>query len=446
MGDEGASGIPDDGTPLTTSLAWATWALFVGLAFLLVGAGLLSTLVAVRAEIEGFGTGVIGLVGAAYYAGFLVGSKLTLVALSKVGHIRVFTALASVLSASVLVLGLWPNPYLWVVMRFVTGLCLAGQYVVAESWLNHIVTNEARGRLLAVYMVVSNAAWGLGPLLLARVNPATIVGFAVVAICTSLAVVPVALSEEAEAPPIGETGRLPLRELAELVPTGMGSAIIVGAAHGAFGSLVALFAARAGLGDAAIGRLATAWVVGGVIFQWPISAASDDLDRRAVGAMIACGAVGASVLLAVVGPRGWAGLLTVALIGGFSVPLYSIAAAYTNDFVPPESATAANSQVVLLYGAGALTGPVIASTVMAFGGNNGFVWTSAALHVLLAVFFVYRMFAWRAPFAKYPRDEISLPARAFFLPATVVAMGRRARRSHARFRLRQLGRRRRRSR
>ena len=427
---EGGGGLPEDGAPLTTSLAWATWALFVGLAFLLVGAGLLSTLVAVRAELEGFGTAIIGVIGAAYYAGFLVGSKLALVALSKVGHIRVFAALASILSASVLVLGLAPTPTVWIVMRFVTGLCLAGQYVVAESWLNQLVTNEARGRLLAVYMLVSNAAWGLGPLLLAEVDPATAIGFAVVAICTTLAVAPVALSEEAEAPPIRETGRLPLRQLAELVPTGMGSAIIVGAAHGAFGSLVSLYAARGGLGTAEIGRLTTAWVVGGVLLQWPISAASDDLDRRAVGAMTSIGAVAASVFLVAAGPSGWTGLIAVACIGGFSVPLYSIAAAYTNDWVPPEHATAANSQVVLLYGAGALAGPMIASAVMSIAGNDGFVWTSAGLHVVLTAFFVYRMFAWRAPFAKYAWDEISLPARAFFLPATVIAMGRRIKRRH----------------
>lgn len=424
--------LPEDGAPLTTSLAWATWALFAGLAFLLVGAGLLATLVAVRAELEGFSTGVIGLIGAAYYGGFLVGSKLTLVALSKVGHIRVFAALASILSASVLVLSLAPSPTVWIAMRFVTGLCLAGQYVVAESWLNQLVTNEARGRLLAVYMVVSNAAWGLGPLLLARIDPAAAAGFVVVAICTSLAVAPVALSEEAEAPPITETSRLPLRELATMVPTGTGSAIIVGAAHGAFGSLVALYAARGGLDTAQIGRLSAAWVVGGVLFQWPISSASDDLDRRAVGAMTALGAVGASVVLLAVGPEGWTGLAAVALIGGFSVPLYSIAAAYTNDWVPPEHATAANSQVVLLYGAGALAGPMIASTAMSLVGNDGFVWTNGLLHLALAVFFVYRMFAWRAPFAKYAWDEISLPARAFFLPATVIAMGRRVSAKRAR--------------
>jgi MFS family permease len=414
-----------DGAPLTTSLAWATWALFASLALLLVGAGLLATLIAVRADLEGFGTGIIGLVGAAYYGGFLVGSKVTVGALAKVGHIRVFAALASILSASVLTMGLSTRPSLWIAMRFVTGLCLAGQYVVAESWLNHLVTNEARGRLLAVYMVVSNAAWGLGPLLLARVDPAATVGFAVVAVFTTLAVTPVALSEEAEAPRVEASSRLSLRELATLVPTGMGSALITGAAHGAFASLVSLYAARGGLSTAEIGRLSTAWVVGGALLQWPVSSASDDLDRRAVGAMTALGAVGASVLLLLVGPGGWHGLLAVALIGGFSMPLYSIAGAYTNDFVPPEHATAANSMVVLLYGAGALTGPLLGSGAMSLIGNDGFAWTGAVLHLGLALFFVYRMVVWRAPFAKYAWDEISLPARAFFLPATVIAMGRR---------------------
>ncbi len=137
-------------------------------------------------------------------------------------------------------------------------------------------------------------------------------------------------------------------------------------------------------------------------------------------------------LLLAVGPDGLTGLLAVAAIGGFSVPLYSIAAAYTNDWVPPEHATTANSQVVLLYGAGAMAGPMIASAFMAAFGNDGFVWTNVVLHVVLTVFFVYRMFAWRSPFAKYAWEEISLPARAFFLPATVIGMGRRINRRRAR--------------
>ena len=151
-----------DGPALTGSLAWATWALFVGLAAMLAGAGLFGTLVGVRGDLEGFPVSVNGLISAAYYAGFLIGSRVALKALGQVGHIRVYAALASILAATILAFGLIVSPPAWVAMRFLTGLCLAGQYVVAESWLNQLTGNENRGRLLAVYGLVTMGAFGVG--------------------------------------------------------------------------------------------------------------------------------------------------------------------------------------------------------------------------------------------------------------------------------------------
>ena len=120
-------------------------------------------------------------------------------------------------------------------------------------------------------------------------------------------------------------------------------------------------------------------------------------------------------------------LLLIALLGGCSYPLYSIAAAYTNDWIEPEHVNAAASQLVTLYGLGAVVGPFVAAGMMIFVGPKGFFWAAIGLHGLLAAFFVYRLRAWRAPLAKRPWGEVSLPARAFFVPATVVAMGRRYR-------------------
>src|ERR1700755_3145746 len=116
--------------PRTRSRAFATWALFVGLALLLVGVGLFSTLIGVRSDLNGFATWVIGAIGAAYYGGFLVGSKLTVWALARVGHIRVYAALASMLAATMITVGLTDSSVVWIVVRFASGVCIAGQYVV----------------------------------------------------------------------------------------------------------------------------------------------------------------------------------------------------------------------------------------------------------------------------------------------------------------------------
>ena len=422
----------DDGPSLTRDLALATWGLFVGLAFLLLAAGVFGTLLGVRSELIKLPTVVSSLISASYYGGFLVGSRVALSALSRVGHIRVFAALASLLSAAMLAVGLTESAPAWAWLRFITGLCLAGQYVVAESWLNNLATNENRGRLLAIYAVVTSGAFGLGQLLLFAIDARVVTGFAIASIITSLAVAPVALSEDAVAPAVVERENVSLRELAKTVPTGVFSCLLIGMAHGALTGMAAIYATRVGLSAGRIGLFVAAPNIGGMLLHWPVAAASDDIDRRAVGFAASVGAIGAAVLLLLGPSTSPMALLLIAVLGGCSYPLYSIAAAYTNDWIEPEHVNAAASQLVTLYGLGAVVGPFVAAGMMIFVGPKGFFWAAIGLHGMLAVFFVYRLRAWRAPLAKRPWGEVSLPARAFFVPATVVAMGRRYRRRHGR--------------
>jgi len=423
----------DDGPSLTRDLALATWGLFVGLACLLLAAGLFGTLLGVRSELVGLPTVVSSLISASYYAGFLLGSRVALAALGRVGHIRVYAALASMLSAAMLAVGLTDSAPAWAGLRFVTGLCLAGQYVVAESWLNNLATNENRGRLLAIYAVVTSGAFGLGQVMLFAVNDATAVtGFAVASIITSLAVAPVALSEDAMAPSVEEREHISLGDLARLVPTGVFSCLLVGIAHGALTGMAAIYATRVGMSAGQIGLFVAAPNIGGMLLHWPVSAASDDVDRRAVGLLASLSAIGAAALLVFTPSTSPIALLFVAALGGFSYPLYSIAAAYTNDWIEPEHVNAAASQLVTLYGLGAVVGPFVAAGMMIVIGPKGYFWAAVVLHSMLAAFFLYRMRAWRAPLAKRPWGEVSLPARVFFVPATVVAMGRRYRSKHVR--------------
>ena len=176
---------------------------------------------------------------------------------------------------------------------------------------------------------------------------------------------------------------------------------------------------------AAIGLYVALPSLGGVVLAWPVSAASDDLDRRAVGVAICVGAAGASALLLLGSAQRPMAMVLITLVGGLSYPLYSISAAYTNDWIEPEHVNAAAGQLVKLYGIGAIVGPFAAGGAMSFFGPRGFYWELIAVHVVLAVFFTYRMVAWRSPFTKRPWDEVSLPARAFFVPATIISIGLR---------------------
>lgn len=419
--------LPTESGPVTTSLVWATWALFVGLGLLLSGAGLFATVVGVRVETDGFPTLAIGLIAAAYYLGFLVGSRLTLIALGTVGHIRVYAALASVLAAVILTAGMAVHPVAWLVLRLLAGACLAGQYVVAESWLNQLATNANRARILSIYTLVTVVAYGIGQISIGLVDPTTLTAFGIAAILISVAVTPVALSEDATPPILAVPARMPLRELMALVPTGVVTSVLVGIAHGGFIGLAAVYATRSGLSKTDIGLFVAMPTAGSLLLQVPISSASDAIDRRVVGAVTATAAAGAGLVLLVAGPDAWTGFAAMAALGGTTYPLYSIAGAYTNDWVPAEQLTAAASQLVVLYGAGAFAGPFLTSIVMDAVGVDGFVWATVATHAVIALYLAARVAQWRPAVRAKPWNSIALETRVFQLPATAVGMGRRLR-------------------
>jgi len=401
----------------------ATWGLFAGLTFLLVSAGNFSTLIGIRAELEQLPTLVSGGITTAYYAGFLLGSWYALRALKQVGHIRVYAALASLLSASTLVAGVFDSPIIWIIMRSSTGFCFAGLYVVAESWLNGLAKNHFRGRLLAVYNVVTIGAYGAGQLMVFNFDARSLSGYIVAAILASLAVVPVAVSEQAATPDTENHEHISLRELAKIVPTGFGTILFVGLAHGGLLGMAVIHATREGLSVGRVGVLIAVLQIGGMVLTWPISSASDDIDRRIIG-LLSSGAVIILAVLMLYQPVEsiWTIVLLFA-IGGFSFPLYAIAGAYTNDWVSPEQMGAAASQLVTLYGFGAMIGPLVAAPFLDIIGTQGFAWSIISLHALILLFLIYRIRAWHAPVTTKHWDDVSFHGRAFFIPATIVSLG-----------------------
>ena len=401
----------------------STWGLFTGLALLLVTAGVYSTLVGIRAELKQLPTLVSAGITTAYYAGFLLGSWYTLRALKQVGHIRVYAALASLLSASVLITGVYDSPIVWILMRSSTGFCFAGLYVVAESWLNGLATNTFRGRLLAVYNVVTIGAYGAGQLLVFNFDARTLTGFAFAAVISSLAVIPVVMSEQAATPNVDNHTHITMRELAKIVPTGAGTILLVGLAHGGMLGMAVIFATREGLSVGRVGILIAAINLGGMAFTWPISSASDDLDRRIIGVLSSLAVIILGLVMLTQTPSSWFTTALLFAIGGFSFPLYAVGGAYTNDWVSQEQMGAAASQLVTLYGFGAMIGPLVAAPFLDIIGTQGFAWSIISLHALILLFLIYRIRAWHAPVTTKHWDDVSFHGRAFFIPATIVSLG-----------------------
>jgi MFS family permease len=379
--------------PATFSAALASsWALLLGFGILMLGDGLQGTLLAIRADLEGFSTTLTGLVMSTFYLGFLFGSILTPRITIRVGHIRVFAAFAALSSAAILVHALVVSVPVWMAMRLLSGFCFAGLYIVAESWLNDRATNETRGKLLSMYMVVTYIGVGAGQLLLNLANPLDFELFILTSILISIAVVPLLLS--AGSPPaFHDAVRISLWQLLRLTPLGIVSMFAVGMVTATFFALGPVYAQRIGLSIRDISYFMTAAVIGTVILQGPIGALSDRYDRRLILTLVTI-LTSLSALLCIPAERisTTALFAAVALFGGMAFPLYSICIAYTNDHLQPKQMIAASGALVLVGGIGAVTGPLLFATIMDAYGHQTLFWSIAVIHGLTALFAIYRMF------------------------------------------------------
>ena len=375
----------------------STWALLLGIAFIMVGNGLQGTLLGLRASLEGFPTTATGVVMTGYYVGFVAGSTIVPKLLKNVGHIRVFAAMASLASGAVLLHGLWVHPAGWTLFRVLTGFCFAGLYVVTESWLNDAATNRTRGQLLSVYMVLVFSGMGGGQYLLLLADPQSFELFIVISLLVSFALVPIVLSVS-PAPRFEAPSHLGWRELYAMSPLGVAGSAMVGMAHAALFTMTPVYAGLMELSIAQISVLMSAALMGGMSLQWPIGWLSDRFDRRSIITVVTFAAALAALAAWWMSGVSWIAFIAcVFLFGGLSLPLYSLCLAHVSDFLEPRQIVSASATVVLVGGVGLCFGPLLASAGMSAAGPDGLFIHLALVHGSIGIFALYRMTRRSAP-------------------------------------------------
>lgn len=374
----------------------SAWALFVGLGMLMLGNGLQGSLLGIRATAEAFPTEVTGLIMSCYFLGFMVGAIVTPKVVGNVGHIRVFAALASTASAAALLHAVFVDPWAWALMRLISGICYAGLYIVAESWLNERSTNETRGSMLSVYMVVVLGGLAGGQFLLNLSDPNSFVLFVLASVLVSMALVPISVSV-VPTPDFMAPEPHGVRALYRTSPLGVVGSLGTGMANGALFSMGAVYAGSAGLAVSQIALFMSVTILGGMAFQWPIGRLSDRLDRRRVLTGVTFGAALAALLASIFAQGDVVGLYAMMfLLGGTSFPMYSLCLAHTNDYLTPKQMVAASGTLMLVNGTGAIFGPILVSLLMGEVGPDGFFTCIGTVHAAIGVFALYRMIR-RAP-------------------------------------------------
>lgn len=366
------------------------WSLIFGLAMITTANALQNSLLGLRASIENFHTASAGYIMAGFYIGFIAGSIFVPNWIRNVGHIRVFAALASLASITILLQSTIVTAWFWVLMRIGTGLCYAGLYIVVESWLNTIATNQTRGRLLSVYVIVIWASQTFGQVLLNVAPPSGYDLFIIASVLISMALVPLLLVRT-PSPTITLPEKLDLIGLVGTAPLGAVAVVVVGFSCGIIMGLAAVYGKMIGMSVAQISIFVGASYIGGMLIQWPIGKISDRQDRRLTLMWVALVASMVALIVPYSNAIGHTTLMVIGmfLLGGFAYPLYSLGSSHINDQLRPEQVLSASSGVILLQGAGGVVGPIVASTLMDWSTPNALFYFLSVLHIAVAMFAMY---------------------------------------------------------
>ncbi|MEJ8573068.1 MFS transporter [Microbaculum marinum] len=386
------------------SLLLSVASLLTSLTILLAGNSLQFVILAIRAEDDGFSLVVIGAMTAGYYTGYALGTLRAPAVVDRIGHIRAFAALSSIISAVVLAHGLLVEPYFWIGLRFVSGLCFAGLATVVESWLNAKATRDVRGQLLAVASIAAILGYAVGPMFATLGETGGLQLFVVASILMSVAIVPVTLTRFS-APYVSGQGtgfeRYSLLRLYRETPFGLVGCFVTGLIQGAFLGLGAVIAGRLGLVANSVPAFVTGALLAGALAQYPLGWLSDRWDRRSVVALISLlvggGALAVAMLLGLVGSPTWVVVLAMAVGGIAAMPIYSIVIAHVNDRLPETSIVPAAATLILSFSIGsAIAGP-IASVSIEFYGASGFYLFFGLVLLVFGVYALFRMSRREAP-------------------------------------------------
>jgi len=376
-----------------------SWALFLGMGAIMLAYGFQGSLLGVRAVKEEFSLAETGFMMSGYFVGYFIGAITIPKLISRVGHIRIFAAFASIASLVILIHAIFISPFVWFLLRVLTGISMVSIYTVAESWLNDRASNKNRGSVLSIYMVILYGAMGIGMFFLNFSDPTNFEPFIMVSIITSGALIPILFTKR-KPPTFKKIETMSIQEVYISSPFGMVSSFLYGTTQSALFTLLAVYAAGMNFSIFQISLVTFLLAISGAISQWPIGKLSDIYDRRKVIIIVSFAAAffalcaifssGQMYLPDGLGTSKFWFYIFLILFAFCSLPMFSLILAHTNDFIPKEKFVAAGASLQFIFGLGAMGGPFLCSIFMDLIGLNGFFIFLMFFHILIGIYGVYR--------------------------------------------------------
>ncbi len=378
---------------MLTVVLRSLWPLFLGIFFISLGNGLQGTLSSWRADYEGFSVITTGLVMSGFFVGAFASSLMSPNQIKRTGQIRTYAAYASIASTAILIQLLFIEPPVWFVARFLSGFCIVGIMIIVEGWLNSISSNENRGQLFSIHMMVVWGGLAMGQGLFVVDSPAGVNLFLLASILLSISLIPILLTEiKTPEEKIELQESLGFKALWKASPSGVATIGISGLASAGFFGVGTIYAIKSGLSISETALFMTLFLGFGALSQWPLGWISDRIDRRKVILLCCLIVVGICVLLALFDFSKTIFLILNGLIGASTLPLYSLGVAHTNDRLKPSQMVSASGTIVFVFSIFAALGPFTMSYFLKLFDSFGFLIYLSLVHLVIAVIVFVMMF------------------------------------------------------
>ena len=365
--------------------------LFLSVILLQLSSGAIGPLDVLSGSQIGFSKPEIGLLGSAHFLGFFVGCWWAPRLMGAIGHSRSFAVFAACGAMGAIAHPLILDASAWTLLRIMTGLCIAGCYTVIEAWMQAMLTNTNRGKVMGFYRVVDIGASSVAQLMIGVLEPASYVSYNLLGILCCACLLPLTLSTNTQ-PKTPEAPRLHPIQTALVSPLGAAGVMIAGLTSSSFRMVGPIYGQGVGLNNLQIGYFLATVLIGGAIAQFPAGWLADRYDRRwvLIGlsalSVVVCGGVvlmGAGNFYAI--------FIGAALFGIATFPIFSVATAHTNDFTDPAKSVEVNASLMFIYGIGAIFAPFVTSNLIDLYGPSALFAFIALAHLILVVFSLSRM-------------------------------------------------------
>jgi MFS family permease len=388
-------------------------ALFLSVVLLQLGSGGVGPLDALSGVVHEFTNAQIGLLGSAHFVGFFIGCWWAPRLMGAVGHSRAFSAFTAAGTIGLLAHTMLVDPTAWALMRVLSGICIAGCYTVIESWLQAKVSNETRGRAMGTYRIVDIGGSLMAQLMISVLEPASYVSYNLLALLCCAALFPLTLTRLPQ-PATPDAPRLRPALAWQRSPLAAAGVVVSGLTTAAFRMVGPIYGIEVGLNADQIAFFLAAFVLGGAFSQYPAGWLADKYDRRwvliwlSVAAVISCGF---TVSLSGTGTTGV--MLTAALFGFTTFPVYSVAAAHAHDFATSEQRVELSAALMFFYAVGAIAAPWVTSMLIEAYGPSALFYFISIGHIALVIFGLSRMRVRetpedRTPYVYAPRTSFTI--------------------------------------